>query len=291
MEGALVHRRDILFQKGVGALKNAGIQNPALDAAVLLGYVTGVPAATVLMDRDSEVTPCERRTYASLIRKRCERVAVSRLVGEREFYSRNFHVNEDVLDPRSETEVLVEEAILNLEKLEGNSAVLDIGTGSGAIAVTIAAQLPRVRVTATDVSMAALVVARRNAERHHVQDRVDFIQADLLHGIRGGGCFQLIVSNPPYIPRALFDDLPDEVRNGDPMVSLVSGENGTEYYRPLAEGAMEQLSADGNLIVEVGVGQCDHVAGIFKQAGLKDVAIIHDLAGTGRVVRGRKKSA
>jgi len=291
MEGPVVDSRGILFRKGVGALKNAGVQSPALDAAVLLGYVTGIPAAMVLVDRDSVVTPCESRTYSSLIRKRCERIAVSRLVGEREFYSRSFHVNEDVLDPRPETEILVEKAVLDLEELEGNAAVLDIGTGSGAIAITIAALLPKVRVTATDISMAALVVARRNARRHRVQNRVDFVQANLLNGIRGGGCFQLIVSNPPYIPRALFDDLPDEVRKGDPMVSLVPGENGMEFYRPLAEGAMERLNADGSLMVEVGTGQCDHVAGIFEQAGLKDVAITHDLAGTGRVVRGRKKNA
>jgi release factor glutamine methyltransferase len=291
MEVSLADRRGALFQKGVAALKRAGVQSPGLDAAVLLGHAIGIPSSMVLMDRDLAVTPAESRSYADLIRKRCERTAVSRLVGEREFYSRNFHVNEDVLDPRPETEVLVEEAVLDLEKLEGNLSALDIGTGSGAIAVTIAAQLPRVRVTATDISMAALVVARQNARRHHVLDRVDFVQANLLDPIRAGSCFELIVSNPPYISRAMFHDLPDEVRNGDPMVSLVSGKNGTECYRPLAEGGMDQLKAGGSLMVEVGAGQSDQVAGIFDQAGFKDIAIIHDLAGIGRVVRGRKKSA
>ena len=291
MEIPLVDRRGILFQKGVDALKAVGIENPALDASVLLGYVTGVPVDAVLMDRNSVVTPSESRSYEALIRKRCERIPVSRLLGEREFYSRNFHVNGDVLDPRPETELLVEEALLNLEKLEGNASVLDIGTGSGAIAVTIASQLPRVWVTATDISMAAIAVARRNAGRHRVQDRVDFVQANLLNGIRGSGCFHLIVSNPPYIPHALFDSLPDEVRKGDPMVSLVPGENGTECYPPLAEGAMDLLHTDGSLMVEVGAGQCGHVAGIFKKAGFADVTIVHDLAGTGRVVKGQKKNA
>ena len=291
MEIMPVDSRGMLFQKGVRALKGAGVQSPALDAAVLLGYATGVPAATVLMDRDLVVTPGQSRSYAALIRKRCERIAVSRLLGEREFYSRAFHVNEDVLDPRPETEILVEEAVCSLAKLEGSPSVLDIGTGSGAVAVTIAAQLPGVRVTATDISMAALVVARRNALRHHVQDRVAFVQANLLDGVRGGGCFNLIVSNPPYIPRALFDSLPDEVRKDDPMLALVPGEHGTECYRPLAVGGMDFLSADGYLMVEVGAGQSAHVAGIFEKAGFADVAVIQDLAGIDRVVTGRKNRA
>ena len=200
-------------------------------------------------------------------------------------------LNENVLDPRPETEVLVEEAVLYLEKVGGNASVLDIGTGSGAIAVTLAAQLPRVRVTATDISMAALAVAGKNAKRHHVLDRVSLVQADLLAGFRANSGFQLIVSNPPYIASTLFNDLPDEVRKGDPLVSLVPGENGTEYYPPVVQGAMDLLDAEGSLMVEVGARQSDHVAGIFKRAGFTDVTVINDLAGTGRVVRGRRENA
>ena len=212
-------------------------------------------------------------------------------MGEREFYSRNYLVKEDVLDPRPETEILVEEAIRCLKDIKGDPAVLDIGTGSGAIAVTVAAELPRTRVTATDISMAALAVARRNAVRHNVGKRLNFIQADLLNGIRGEGNFQAILSNPPYIAHDLFQDLQDEVRKGDPMVALVPGAEGTECYAPLARSAMNLLEEGGRLIVETGTGQAEVVAGIFRQAGLADVRIVHDLAGTGRVVTGGKEYA
>ena len=175
--------------------------------------------------------------------------------------------------------------------MKGDIAVLDVGTGSGAIAVTVAAQIPRTRVAATDISMAALAVARRNAVRHGVQKQINFIQADLLNGIRGGGSFQLILSNPPYISHAQFEDLQDEVRNGDPKVALVPGPDGTECYPPLVEGAMGLLGRNGSLMVEVGAGQGSFVAGIFDRAGFADVAIVDDLAGTGRVVKGKRKNA
>ena len=284
-------QRGVAFRDGVAALKKAGIESPALDAAVLLGYVTGELPAAVLLNRESTLKPSETELYRALVQKRCGRVAVSRLVGAREFYSRSFHVTNAVLDPRPETEILVEQAISCLESLDGSLSVLDIGTGSGAIAVTVAAQIPQARVTATDISMAALAVARRNAACHLVLERVNFIQADLLDGIRGEGYFQVILSNPPYIPRTQFDNLQEEVRQGDPMVSLVSGPDGTEFYPPLAERSLGLLCAGGSLMVEVGAGQGGVVAGVFHQAGYADVQIVNDFAGIGRVVKGKKKNA
>ena len=291
MEASPGDQRHTAFKRGVAALKKAGIQNPALDAAVLLGYVTGELPATVLLDREATLAPSETTQYSTLVQKRCGRIAVSRLVGDREFFSRKFHITDDVLDPRPETEVLVERAIQCLESLEGNLAVLDIGTGSGAIGVTVAAEIPRARITATDISMAALVVARQNAVRHGVLERVEFIQANLLDGIRGEGNFDVILSNPPYISGAQFDDLQEEVRKGDPAIALVSGPEGTEFYPPLVKHAMDLLGTDGSLMVEVGCGQAGIVAGIFDQAGFVDVQVVNDLAGAGRVVKGKKKNA
>jgi len=284
-------RKRSVFKRGVAVLKKAGIENPALDAAVLLAYATGDSPAEVLLEGDACLAPSENSLYSALVLKRCERVAVSRLLGTREFYSRNFHITDDVLDPRPETEILVEKAVGFLEGRNGNPAVIDVGTGSGAIAVTVAAQIPRSRVTAIDISRAALNVARRNAACHGVLDRVNFLQSDLLNSIRSAGGFQLILSNPPYIPRALFDDLQKEVRQGDPVIALVSGPDGTECYPPLAQRSMELLDPEGSLMVEVGHGQDRAVAGIFLRAGFSDVQIVKDLAGTGRVVMGKKKNA
>jgi len=290
METSSDNRKREAFKRGVASLKEAGIENPALDAAVLLGYVTGEPTDTVLMERDATLEPPEVLLYSSLVQKRCGRVAVSRLVGGREFYSRIFHITDDVLDPRPETEILVDQALRYLEVLEENPVVLDIGTGSGAIAVTVAAQIPLARVTATDISMSALAVARRNAEVHLVRERMNFVQADLLNGIRGEDKFHVILSNPPYISCAQFEDLQDEVREGDPTLSLISGPEGTECYPPLVEGSMNLLCAGGSLMVEVGAGQANFVTGIFDQAGFTDIRIVNDLAGTGRVVKGKKNA-
>ena len=284
-------RKHSVFIRGVAALKEAGIENPALDAAILLGYVTGEPSDRVLMDKGSALAPSQTARYKTLIQERCGRVAVSRLVGIREFYSRNFHITEDVLDPRPETEILVEQAIRGLQSLEGNPAVLDIGTGSGVIAITVASEIPRARVTATDISMTALAVARRNAMRHSVLERVNFIQADFLEGIRGEGNFHVILSNPPYISCAQFESLQEEVRQGDPTVALVSGPDGTECYPLIVQRSMDLLGLNGSLMVEVGAGQSSAVAGIFEKAGFLGVEIVDDLAGTGRVVKGKKKNA
>ena len=279
------------FVRGVAALKEAGITNPALDAAILLGYAAGEAPDTVLLDRKSTLAPSEAALYDALIRKRCTRVAVSRVVGGREFYSRHFKITDDVFDPRPDTEILVEEAIRYLEKIEGDPTALEIGTGSGAVAVTIAAEVPRVRITATDISLAALAVARQNAVRYAVSDRIRFLQADLMKGIRKRERFHAILSNPPYISIGELPDLHQEVREGDPPVALLSGPEGTEYYPLLAEGSMGLLLPGGSLMVEVGSGQDTVVAAMFERAGFTDIRVVNDLAGIGRVVKGIKKSA
>lgn len=282
-------RKGELFREGVTVLREAGIDNPSLDASVLLGYVTDEPSPASLRDPDARLTPAQARLYVSLIRKRCRRIPVSRLMGRREFFSREFQINSDVLDPRPDTETLVEEAILFLKTLEGKPDVLDVGTGSGVIALTLACEDPRAHVTATDISLPALAVAVQNARRHAVLDRLSFVGMDLTLGLRREERFDLVVSNPPYIPREHYGSLPEEVRNGDPKVALLSGPRGTEFYQPLASGAMEILKPGGILMVEVGAGQDPVVSGILVDTGFEDVRVVSDLAGTGRVVRGRKE--
>lgn len=291
MQPPLDERRQAVFKKGVDALREAGIENPALDAAVLLGYVTGEPPESVLLERDRTVDPSARALYSTLISRRCGRAAVSRLIGSREFFSRKFSITPEVLDPRPETELLVEEAVRFLEGREGALRVLDVGTGSGVIAVTVALELPLARVTATDISLPALAVARRNATLHAVRDRVDFIQTDLTSGVRGGGLFDAVLSNPPYISLRDFDSLPEEVRSGDPMQALVSGDAGTEHYPVLAQRSLALLAGGGCLMVEVGAGQAGDVARILTRAGFEEVATVNDLAGHGRVVKGIRKNA
>ncbi len=278
--------RGLAFKTGVRALKGAGVDSPALDAAILLGHATGESGSTVLVERDTLLRSSQASRFRTYIQRRCRRETVSRIVGSREFYSRPFTVTGDVLDPRPETELLVGEAVSWLDTLPGTVLVADIGTGSGAIAVTVAAEVPACRVLATDISRPALAVAAANASAHGVDGRVSLVQADLGSGIAGASTFDLLLSNPPYIAEGEFADLVEEVREGDPRHALVAGPEGTEFYPALTSLAVRLLRPGGRIMVEVGEGQAARVAIIFSEAGLVEVGTIRDPGGVKRVVAG-----
>ena len=195
-----------------------------------------------------------------------------------------FNVNPAVLIPRADTEVLVEEA---LQRIDGCCSVLDIGTGSGAIAIALAHEMPEIYVTAIDCSEAALEVARGNARRNGVEDRVDCLAGDLKS--LPAGPFDVIVSNPPYISSRDWEQLMPEVRDHEPRLALDGGDDGLEAYRRIAVQAVQVLSPDGWLLVEVGIGQATVVSALFRAAGLTDVTQRDDYAGIPRVVTGRKQ--
>ncbi|MBN2720424.1 MAG: peptide chain release factor N(5)-glutamine methyltransferase [Proteobacteria bacterium] len=277
-----------IFREGVRALKEAGIPSPALDASLLLGHITGEAPGGVLLERDKSLTLKERECFVSLIERRCNRETVSRLVGEKEFFSLSFATGPDVLDPRPETELLVEEALGFLRRLSGNPRVLDLGTGSGVIAVALAVLDPRITVVATDICPKALAFAGTNALRHGVRERVRFVRADLLSAFSARARFDLLVSNPPYVTEREFPSLPPEVRLGDPRRALVAGPEGIEFYGPLARAAVEFLNPGGEILVEVGAGQHPLVQDIFSGCGIREIAAIPDLSGIKRVVRGKR---
>jgi release factor glutamine methyltransferase len=286
-EGA---ERGEAFRRGVSLLGKAGIANPALDASVLLAYVTGEDAATALIERSKALTVGEASLYEALIERRCRRETISRLTGQKEFYSRNFHTNADVLDPRPETEILVEKALHYLEDLSRSPRVLDIGTGSGAIAVTLASENRCAIITATDISTPALRTASANSARHGVSDRIQFVQMDLAAGLADAECFDLVVSNPPYVSQAEYLTLEPEVLKCDPAIALVGGPEGTEFYPALAEAAKRLLKPGGHLLVEVGLGQGARVENFFRVSGFGKVRMYKDLAGIPRVVEGTKSN-
>jgi release factor glutamine methyltransferase len=274
------------FRKGVSILKGAGIADPALDASVLLGYAIGVAPGAVLLERSAAMTADESDRFAALIDRRSNRETVSRLVGNREFFSMRFRTGTDVLDPRPETELLVERALESLKKVAGQPKVLDLGTGSGVIAVALSKTDPRVSVVATDISFQALKTASANARDHGVCGRVRFVQADLLRCFPDTPLFDLLVSNPPYVSCGEYPNLPAEVRFGDPVGALVAGPLGTEFFEPLMRSARTLLRPEGTLLVEVGAGQSSYVEELFRGGGFLDVATFTDLSGIGRVVKG-----
>ena len=218
--------------------------------------------------------------YPHYIKDRLDRRPVSRILGEREFWGRCFKVTEATLDPRPETETLVELALA-----EPFSQVLDLGTGTGCILISLLAERPDATGVGTDISDQAVLVAGDNAERHEVADRLILPLSGWFDSI--GGRFDLIVSNPPYIAGEEMSTLEPEVRDHDPRIALTDGGDGLSAYRAIAAGAPDHLTAGGRLLVEIGPTQAGAVTGLFRAAGLEDITVHPDLDGRDRVVSGR----
>ena len=261
----------------VARLRTAGVPDPAVDARRILAHVVGVEAGRlILMMHD----PLEREHAAEfdvLIERREAREPVSHLTGGRDFYGRRFLVTCDVLDPRPETETLISLALKQpFERL------LDLGTGTGCIALTLLAERAETQAMAVDVSDKALAVAKANAAALGVGNRVEFRTSDWFSAVEG--TFDLIVSNPPYIDAAEMPDLSPEVRLHEPELALTPGADGTAPYRIIAAGALHHLAPNGRLFVEIGYRQGPAVSAIFEGAGLTQVTVHQDLNGHDRVV-------
>jgi release factor glutamine methyltransferase len=258
------------------------VANPRLDAEVLLAHVLGVERVRLLLDRALPLGDRARARFARLVRRRAGREPLQQILGRQEFYSRAFSVDASVLVPRAETEVLVDEALRVAAPIP-SPRILEVGSGSGAIAVTLALELPRAQVVATELSRAALRVARENAERFAVAQRIEFLHGDLLAPCAGRR-FDLVVSNPPYVPSGEIDGLEPEVRDHEPRVALDGGRDGCDAYRRLAASVGEALEPQAAAIVEIGRGQRAAVAAIFAAEEFGVAAVRRDLAGIERVL-------
>jgi len=260
------------------------IESARLDAELLLSATLEMDRVTLYVNFERPLNADELSSYREKVQRRASREPIQYILAETEFWSLPFNVNPAVLIPRADTEVLVEEV---LKKMDGCCSVLDIGTGSGAIAIALAHEMPEIYVTAIDCSEAALEVARGNARRNGVEDRVACLAGDLKS--LPAGPFDVIVSNPPYIPSRDWEQLMPEVRDHEPRLALDGGDDGLEAYRRIAVQAVQVLSPDGWLLVEVGIGQATVVSALFRVAGLTDVTQRDDYAGIPRVVTGRKQ--
>ncbi|MBO9435292.1 peptide chain release factor N(5)-glutamine methyltransferase [Ruegeria sp. R13_0] len=261
-------------------LRAAGVNDPARDARVLLAHAARIEASRVTLIAPEELSPEIAERYEQLVSLRAIRVPVSHLLGEREFYGRNFRVSRDVLDPRPETETLIEAALS-----EPFDHVLDLGVGSGCILVTLLAERASATGLGADLSEAACLQASANAVQHNVQDRAEILRSDWFERIEGQ--FDLIVSNPPYIALSEMQDLSPEVREHEPRMALTDEGDGLDAYRRIAAGAPDFLMAGGRLLVEIGPTQAKDVSALFDAAGLSDIRVIPDLDGRDRVVLGR----
>lgn len=271
---------------GTQQLEQAGVPDPRIDAELLLCHVTGLDRMALLMAGATELTQEQEQRFSSLLLSRTTRTPVQYLLGTQAFYGRSFQVDERVLIPRQETEELCEYGIAHLRTLPHASA-LDLCTGSGAIAVTLKCECPQASVTASDLSVGALTLAASNAQQHHAE--ITFRQGDLWQPLEGM-CFDLILSNPPYIPTQDCAGLQQEVLQ-EPRMALDGGADGLDFYRRITSGASAHLTAGGLIAVEVGVHQARAVAALFSAAGLCDAAVRKDLYGIERIVSARRMKA
>lgn len=265
-----------ILSDAVPALASAGVDSPRLDAELLLAHVLGAARGWLWAHPEADVPAEAQARFDQLLARRLRREPLAYLLGEREFYGRPFFVTPDVLVPRPETELLVE-AVARWACSRGEAKIADIGTGSGAIAVTLAMELPEARLFAVDLSAGALAMARRNAERHGVAERIVFLLGDLLAPLRGAGeTLDAIVANLPYIAEETYRTLMPEVRDYEPELALRAGDGGLALIRRLIDNAPPLLVPKGLLGLEVGAGQAEAVCALLDAAGWRDVQVIRD---------------
>lgn len=264
-------------------LAGRGSESPRLDAEVLLATVRGCSRILLYTAFDEVVPDGVRARFRELVKRRGDGEPVAYLTGTKEFFSLAFDVSPAVLVPRPETEQLVVRAI-DLVRGEGSPRIADVGTGSGAIAVTLAKHLPSAEIVAIDISPAALTVAKANAVKHGVADRIEFVESDLFANVGPGRPFDLVASNPPYVRDDEFEGLPRDVRLHEPKQALVAGPTGVEVIGRLAAEAADRLSPGGWLLVEIGPPEASEAA-VRSVAGLRGEPTLRDLAGIPRVLQ------
>jgi release factor glutamine methyltransferase len=268
-------------------LRSRGSSSPRLDVELLLGLVLKLDRVQLIVDADRPLSKDELAAYRALHRRRRAGEPVAYLRGVREFYGRNFRVDARVLVPRPETEILVETALRRTRALSLSARVLDLCTGSGCVAITLARERPTTRVVAVDLSEGALVVARENATRLGVTHQIALLRSDLYAALDPGARFDLITANPPYISELEIPSLPPDVRDFEPRLALAGGEDGLAVVRRVVLGARSFLAPGGVLALEVGAGQAPEVQALFEQGGFTAIERQRDYAGHERVVSGQ----
>jgi release factor glutamine methyltransferase len=279
---------DDTVSQAADALRAAGIKTARLDAELLLQYVLGINQTEFLAMSDRDLSPAEQDTYFSLVERRRSREPLQYITGKAAFRHLTLRVTSDVLVPRPETEWVAEEAIAAVRHLH-KPAVLDIGTGSGAIAISIASEVPQAEVVATDISRHAVSLAMENAERYSVEGRIRFIVSDYFQSLPAylEEHFNVVVSNPPYIASHEIPGLEPEVKDHEPPIALSPGPDPLAPHKIIADGAPRFLKPGGLLVLEIGSASGQAARDTLNATGLyKDVEVMLDLAGRDRVIKG-----
>ena len=324
--------REIL-NEATRELEAAGMETARLDAEVLLAFCLKCERLEFLKNPDLKINKNKLSRYTKLVERRLKYEPVAYITGRKEFWSFTLEVNKDVLIPRPDTEVIIEEvlkvakhheSLINelppSERKGGNGhagpdpasrldsglcwndekynetckikpsviRILDIGTGSGAIALALAKELPEAEVTATDISPAALKIAKKNARNLHLEKQIEFLKGDLFAPVKG--LFDIVISNPPYISEAEYKELPHGVKDFEPRIALLAGQTGVEFYEKLIYQSKNHLKKDGWLLMETGAPQAKKISVIMQEcAFFVNIDVRRDYAGYDRVIKGRKR--
>ncbi len=258
-------------------LLDCGISDPVRDARLLLAGCLDVKPQDLNLLTDSHISKIKISKFCRMVDERCERKPVSKILGYRSFWGRDFEINENVLDPRGDTETLIE---LILDYKFDN--MLELGTGSGAVSITILAERPDVNCVATDISEFALETASINSKMHGVENRLKLLHSDWFDKVSGK--FDIIVSNPPYVSSEEYEQLGSEVLKYDPKISLTLGGDGLKAYREISSQALEKLTKSGHIFLEIGYRQADAVRQLLGKAGFKQIRVHKDLGSRDRVI-------
>lgn len=269
-------------------LKKHGSESPRLEAEVLLASAKGCERIMLYAAFDEVVSDELRGKFRDLVKRRAEGTPVAYLVGKKEFYSLSLRVTSDVLIPRPETESVVVETLDAIKGSGEGASVADVGTGSGAIAIAVAKHAPHVRITAIDISLPTLEIAKANAAQHGVAERIEFVEGDLLAGLPPEPRFAVIASNPPYVSESEYEQLAPQIKNHEPRQALIAGPTGTEVIQRLIPQAAERLLPGGWLIIELSPMIASRVVELIAADGRYERAtLIKDLAGLARVAKAR----
>ena len=279
--------RDILNQTA-RKFALAGIPSSRLDAEILLSFCLGCERLDFFKNPSLPVNEEMLASFQKLVARRLAWEPVAYITGHKEFWSFTLEVSPDVLIPRPETELLVEQALPLCRETDGEISILEIGTGSGAIALALAYEMPLARLTATDISGKALAIAAKNAQNLHLDFRIEFLQGDLLEPV--DDFFDIIVANPPYIAEAEYGKLPAGVKDYEPLEALLAGDDGLDFYRQIIAQAPGHLKKGGWLLLEIGATQGAKIFNIFQASGeYHDISVSNDYAGLPRIVKARRE--
>lgn len=274
-----------LYLLGGDLLRESSLENSELESSLLLSKALGIKVADIYAHPERKVESDKAEEFKQLLERRLKREPIAYILGEKEFYSRPFITTPDVLIPRPETETLIEEG-LKVTKSISHPLVVDAGTGSGCIAVTIGCECKDAQICATDISFEALLIARANSKRHRVVERISLVRMDFLSGFKEES-IDIALSNPPYVAERDFSKLEPDVRDFEPRQSLLGGEDGLDCIRKIVHQAGRVLKKGGWCIVEVGANQSESVSKIFDYVGFIDISSVRDLSGIERVVKGK----